>query len=104
MKSSRGKWLKSARITPAEETTNISKREKIPGPGAYKPDRKQRVKGAFNQTTEQMQMFNNQKYYSMQTPSCGKYDPECWVSQNLNCNVLQEIHENQVAEQTDPPP
>lgn len=83
-KNSRGRWLKSARVTPAVETANIAKKEKFPGPATYKPNSKSRVLGAFNLTTEQMQMFGNQKFYSMQTPSSGKYDPEAWVSSNLN--------------------
>lgn len=74
----KGKWLKSERLTPAQETAERAKKAKLPGPGAYESNQKQKVLGAFNLTTEQMQMFGNQKWYSMQTPGA-KYDTDCWV-------------------------
>lgn len=74
----KGKWLKSERLTPAQETAERAKKAKLPGPGAYESNQKQKVLGAFNLTTEQMQMFGNQKWYSQQTPGA-KYDTDCWV-------------------------
>jgi hypothetical protein len=55
-----------------------AKKAKLPGPGAYDANQKLKILGAYNLTTEQMQMFGNQKWYSLQTPGA-KYDSECWV-------------------------
>lgn len=75
----KGQFLKSERLTPAQETALKAKNEKLPGPGTYNWNKPARVLGAFNMSTEQLQMFGNQKYYSMQTPSA-IYTPDAWVS------------------------
>jgi hypothetical protein len=36
-----------------------AKKAKLPGPGAYDANQKLKILGAYNLTTEQMQMFGN---------------------------------------------
>jgi hypothetical protein len=66
----KGKFLKAERITPSAAIFAEGKKIKTPGPCTYKVLNKDKVLGAFNLKTEQMELYNNQKWYSTQTPGC----------------------------------
>jgi len=66
----KGKFLQAERITPSAAIFTEGKKTKTPGPCTYKVVKKDRVLGAFNLKTEQMELYNNQKWYSNQTPGC----------------------------------
>jgi hypothetical protein len=47
----KGMWLKSERLTPAQEVAMLAKKAKLPGPGAYNAKMISKVKGIFKCTS-----------------------------------------------------